>query len=68
MSSLGENSLPAAHHPILKKETAAAASSIAPQQQQQLPRQVLGNVGNSGINLVQIQQKKEQFLSQVDRA
>lgn len=67
-STIGENSLP----PILMSMKEAAASSDPhhhQQQQLQLPRQVLGNVGNSGVNLVsQQQQKKEHFLSQVGHA
>lgn len=61
-SSLGENTMPAAA--ILSLKGAAAASSELQQQQQ--ARQVLGNVGNSGVNLAAlINQKKEQFVNQV---
>lgn len=41
----------------------AAASADLLQQQQ--ARQVLGNVGNSGVNIALINQKKEHFLNQV---
>lgn len=62
-SSIGENSIPTAHPSttILMKGAAASADLL----QQQQARQVLGNVGNSGVNIALINQKKEHFLNQV---
>lgn len=55
--------MPAAAILMSMKGAAAASSEL---QQQQQARQVLGNVGNSGVNLAAlINQKKEQFVNQV---